>query len=336
MTTIRLMDIAYRLPATVVTNDELARDNPDWDIDRIERRVGVRARHIAAPGETALDLALAACRALFVSHPELPDRIDAVLFCTQSPDFVMPPNSALLHGSLDLPESVFTLDYTLACSGYVYGLALAAGLAASGIARDILLVTGDTYSKYINPLDRSARVLFGDGAAVSWLSATDEPGLIDILCGTVGKEGDAFRVPAGGCRLPRSAETSRPIRDLVGNVRTAEQIHMDGRAVLEFMKRVIPTNIRELLGRNDLAVEAIDGVIFHQASALALDWIEREMGVDDGRSFRNLASVGNTVSASIPIALSDAMTEGVVGAGDRVLLVGFGVGLSFGSAILQL
>jgi 3-oxoacyl-[acyl-carrier-protein] synthase-3 len=336
VTTIRVVDVAYHLPDGTLTNAELHRAHPDWNMDRIEQRTGVRSRHIAAPGETALDLALGACLKLFEANPTLRSSVDAVLFCTQSPDYVMPPNSALLHKLLGLPESVFALDFNLACSGYVYGLALALGLAASGIAKNILLVTADTYSRYVHPLDRSARVLFGDAAAATWLMASDQPGLIDVVCGTVGSEGEAFMVPAGGCRVPRSAETAKPTRDLAGNVRTAENIRMDGQAVLEFMKRVIPSHVRGVLGRSGLTIGDVRCVIFHQASALALDWLEQELHLAAGQSFRNLLHVGNTVSASIPIALKDAMTQGVARPGDKILLVSFGVGLSYGSSILQL
>ena len=134
MTTIRLMDIAYHLPARVLTNEHLALEHPDWNLARVEQRTGVQSRHIAASGETALDLALTAARRLLDANPALGSRVDAILFCTQSPDYVMPPNATLLHGMLDLPETVLAIDFTLACSGYIYGLALAVGLASAGIA----------------------------------------------------------------------------------------------------------------------------------------------------------------------------------------------------------
>lgn len=336
MRTVELVDVTYALPESELTNERLAREHPDWNLARLGRRTGVEARRIAAPDETALDLAVEAARQLFAAHPEARESIDAVLFCTQSPDYVMPPNSALLHAELELRESVFALDFTLACSGYPYGLAVARGLAAAGTASSILLVTGDTYSKYINPGDRSARVLFGDGAAVTWLIASDEPGVIDVSAGTVGSEAAAFRVPAGGCRVPRSPETAVARTDAFGNVRSAEDLHMDGRAVLEFVRRVVPPDVRSLLSRNGLAVEDVDGFIFHQASALALDLIDTELGIRPERSYRNLARVGNTVSSSIPMALADALSEGAISRGDLVVLSGFGVGLSFGSALLRI
>lgn len=336
MRTIRIVDVAYHLPARVETNSDLRRAYPEWNMDRIERRTGVFSRHIAAPGETALDLARQACLKLFEANSGVISRIDAVLFCTQTPDYIMPPNSCLLHQQLDLTENVFALDFNLACSGFVYGLAIAFGLAASGVAKNILLVTADTYSRYVHPLDRATRVLFGDGAAATLVVASDDPGLIGVACGTVGKEGDRFIVPAGGCRTPRSSASRRATRDLAGNVRTQENIQMDGQAVLNFVKRVVPPHVRSLLRGSGLTLGDMQRVIFHQASAVALDWLERELDLKDGQSYRNLPALGNTVSASIPIALKDAITDGSVRSGDRVLLVGFGVGLSYASAIIEL
>lgn len=336
MRTIRIAEIVPELPETVVTNEMLHREHPDWNLPLLEAKTGVRARRIAGPGETALDLAERACRRLFEAHPELPGRVGAILFCTQTPDHVMPPNATLLHGRLGLPESVFALDFTLACSGYVYGLALARGLAATGVADEILLVTADTYSRLIGPGDRATRTLFGDGAAVTWLRASERPGLVDLLAGTVGAEADAFTVPAGGCRTPRSAETARPTRDLAGNERSAEQIRMDGRAVLDFTERVVPANVRALLERNGLGIDDLSAVVIHQASAIALDRLEAALGIGADRSFRHLGEIGNTVSASIPLALREAQDRGIVREGGTVLLVGFGVGLSFGSALVTL
>ena len=336
MRTVKLVDVTYALPELELTNERLAQEHPDWNLTRLGKRTGVDTRRIAAEGETALDLAVEASRQLFAAHPEARETIDAVLFCTQSPDYVMPPNSALLHAELELADSVFALDFTLACSGYPYGLAMARGLAAAGTASSILLVTGDTYSRYINPGDRSARVLFGDGAAVTWLVASEEPGVVDVTSGTVGSESGAFRVPAGGCRVPHSSETAEPRTDAFGNTRSQEDLHMNGRAVLEFVGRVVPPDVRALLSSNGLSVQDVDQFIFHQASAMALDLIDSELGLDPERSYRNLARVGNTVSSSIPMALADARREGVLSEGDLVVLSGFGVGLSFGSALVRI
>lgn len=334
---VKIKDIAYYLPETIIDNQYLHDENRAWDMKQVVERTGVEKRHIAGEGETALDLSLQACEQLFSKHEEAAELIDGLIFCTQSGDYIMPPNACILHKLLNLPENVFAFDFNLACSGYIYGLALARGLVFTGQARNILLVTADTYSKYIHRKDRSARVLFGDGAAVTWLSGADSgPGVIDILCSTGGKEYDRFIIPAGGCRLPKSRKTARPKKDESGNVRTLENIYMDGLGILAFVNSRVPKQIRQILARNSLTISDIDLFIFHQASKLALDSLAALLKIEPGKEFRNLQEVGNTVSASIPIALKDAMDAGRAVPGDKILISGFGVGLSWGTALIEM
>lgn len=332
---VQIKDIAYYLPECVVTNEELHEKNPSWDMALVEERSGVLKRHIARDDETALDLAFRACEKLFSRNEDLPGQIDGIIFCTESPDYIMPPNSCILHKMLKLSEDTLAFDFNLACSGYVYGLALAQGLILSGMTSNILLVTAETYSKYIHEQDRSSSVLFGDGAAVSWITASDSTqGIIDIQCSTSGKNYDKFIIPAGGCRMPKSEETKIPKTDKSGNVRTLENIHMDGMGILMFVGLKVPKQIRSLLKRNELTVEQIDLFVFHQASKMALDSLTRSLRIDREKVYSNLSEIGNTVSASIPIALKDALDSGAISSGDRILLSGFGVGLSLGSAII--
>ena len=184
MTTIE--SIACALPSRRVDNAELKAEYPGWDFDRLENRTGVLSRHVAAEGETALDFAVQACQRLDAEGRLRPAEIDAVIFCTQSPDYIMPPNSCLLHGKLQLRPSVLAFDITMACSGYIYGLQLASSLIRSGTAKRVLLATADTYTRYIHPGDRATRCLFGDGGAVSVIGEGEGHGIRDICCGTCG------------------------------------------------------------------------------------------------------------------------------------------------------
>lgn len=329
--------IEYYLPETILTNEQLARENPSWGMDQIENRCGVKERHIASDHETALDLAVEACFRLFAKNLTLKEDVDALIFCTQSGDYIMPPNSCLLHGRLDLKEAVLSFDINLACSGYIYGLTLARGLLASGAARNVLLINADTYSKYIHKEDRSARVLFGDGAAVSWITSSDsDSGILDLECCTLGKEHKKFMITAGGCRLPKSSQTAKTQKDSSGNVRSLENIQMDGIGILTFVDSKIPSQIKRLLLKNNLSVEGIDLFIFHQASKVALDSLTRLLKLRPGQVFRNISLIGNTVSASIPIAIKDARDQGKLQKGTKVVLCGFGVGLSWGTALLEI
>lgn len=332
-----LRDIEYYLPEDRVTNETLRRENPEWDMSQVVDRSGVRTRHIAKEDETALDLALRACKKLFKKNPELYSQIDGVVFCTQSPDYIMPPNSCILHKELELPENLFCFDFNLACSGYVYGLAIIRGLLLSGVVKNVLFVTGDTYSKYLNQKDRSTRVLFGDGAAVTWISQDpSRGGIIDIQCATSGQFYDRFIIPGGACRKLRAEEIPFVKEGQEARVFGPLDIHMDGMAILGFVNSRVPAQVEEILGRNHLTVDDIDLFIFHQASKMALDSLIRLLEIKPEKVFINLDQVGNTVSASIPIALKDAIDQGKVSSGDKVLLSGFGVGLSWATAIIQM
>jgi 3-oxoacyl-[acyl-carrier-protein] synthase-3 len=301
---------------------------------QVAQRTGVLRRHFAAPNETALDLSHQACRLLLEETGTNPDRVEALIVCTQTPDFIMPPNACLLQDRLGLAKNVAAFDLTLACSGYVYGLFLAKALIESGALETVILVTADTYSRLISADDRGPYALFGDGAAATLLVA-GEVGLGEFVLGTDGSRGSAFAVPAGGARNPRSESTSRVSADRNGNLRSQEHIQMDGPAILAFVQREVPGAVDCLLKKAGATLSEVDLVLFHQASQVALDYLEEVLGIPPAKTFRNLERVGNTVSASLPVLLSDAQHAGRLKPGDLVLLVGFGVGLSWGACLLE-
>lgn len=327
--------IAYHLPETIVTNADLEAEYPEWDMKSVGDKSGVGRRHIAASNETALDLAEKACEKLFTKHPDLTDSFDGLLFCTQSPDFIMPSNAFLLQKRLGLKQSLAAFDFNLACSGYVYGLVIANGLLKTNMCKRILFVTADTYSKYINPGDRSTRVLFGDGAAVTVLEQPDEEGyIIDALLASSGYEFDSFYIPAGGCRTVDAIQTNAE-PDRSGNLRTPHDIHMNGFAVWKFISRTVPAQINTLLERNNLTKNEIDFFVFHQASKLTLDSLQKQLQIPSDKMVIDLEDTGNLVSSSIPVVLKKSLDAGRIKKGDRVLMSGFGVGLSWGTLLLQ-
>ena len=325
--------IDYALPERRVSNEMLAEQHPTWQMDQVVLRTGVKERAWCSASETALDLAEAACRKVLACANWAVNDVDAVLFCTQSPDHVMPPNACLLQDRLGLSKAVAALDFSLACSGFIYGLYLAKALIGSNAARRVLLVTAETYSKWMHPDDRGPLTLFGDGAAAT-LIAGGRIGIETIVVGTDGHGASTFMIPAGGARQPASGKTKQPVTDQSGNVRTAENIYMNGGAVLDFVKKEIPSFVRGLLKRARLTLDSVDLVIFHQASKITLDHLNHALHIPPSKQFSNIAYVGNTVSASIPMALRDAELQGVLRPNMRVLLVGFGVGLSWGGCIL--
>ncbi len=332
----RIRAVTIALPQSVESNEALLAEVPGHVRDLLMRHGGVSQRHIAGPEQTALDLGAQACLALFAAHPQLPPLIDVLIFCTQTPDYVLPSNSSVLHGRLGLDDRVAAFDLPLACSAYIYAINLANALIASGSAANVLVVTGDTYSKYINPQDRSTRLLFGDGATASWIDqGSADHGVLDVMCGTAGKYFESFMIPAGGCRLPMSDALRIEQQDSSGNRRTAGQIHMAGRDILSFVSSRIPAHVREFLARNDVPLGDVDWLVFHQASAVTLDSLIRFLNVDPARVIRHLDAVGNTVSSSIPMVLHDALADQRIRPGHVVLLCGFGAGLSWGSALIR-
>jgi len=334
---VEIKQIEYALPKQKITNADLEKEHPEWDIAKIEKKSGVHSRYIAASNETAFDLSTVACEKLLSNSDIEKNSINGIIFCTQSPDYIMPPNSFLLHAYLGISEHVFAFDYNLACSGYIYGLAMAKALIEAHVVRNVLLVNGDTYSKYINSRDRSTRILFGDAAAVSFIcdSGSTKSGFIDMEFSSSGKSFDTFYIPAGGCRIPKSKDTALEIKDASGSIRSQENIHMNGFSVWHFISKVVPLQINRLLERNSIAISDVDLFVFHQASKLTLDSLVKVLGIPKNKMFINLDRVGNCVSASIPIALKDAETEGRLKKGDLVLLSGFGVGLSWGTAVIR-
>ena len=333
---IKIEEIFYYLPNEPIKNKSIGLKNPSWDMEVLFDKTGVNTRYYANENETALDLSIKACDELFKNRPEIRDSIDGLIFCTQSNDYIMPPNSTILHGVLNLSEDVFAYDFNLACSGFVYGLSMAHGLIHGGIAKNILLINADTYSKYINKKDRSTKVLFGDAASVSYITKSrNKKGIIAFRSSTSGKNHKKFIILAGGARMPKSKETSLVNVDKSGNERTAENIHMDGMGIFAFVNSKVPLQIRTILKQNNLDIDDINLFIFHQASKLALESLTKILKIDKTKVFTNISSVGNTVSASIPIALKDAMYEGKINEGDKVLCSGFGVGLSWSTCIIQ-
>lgn len=330
-----IKQIEYYLPEKVITNEDLSKENPDWDIKKTEEKSGVKSRHITEPDQTALDLAIGAVDKLIASDFLIKHQIQAILFCTQSQDYIMPSNSFLIHKHFKFNQDVWTFDYNLACSGYIFGLAISRGILETGLAKSILLITSETYSKYINKKDRSTIILFGDGAAASIISDDKERGIIDVILSSNGEKFDTFYIPAGGCKLSKGINTKEITVDQSGNERNLENIHMNGFAVWQFISKNVSEQIFKLLERNNLCVNDIDLFVFHQASKLTLDSLIKILKINTDKVFINLKDIGNTVSSSIPIALKDAEDEGRLRNGDLILLSGFGVGLSWGSIIMR-
>jgi 3-oxoacyl-[acyl-carrier-protein] synthase-3 len=329
--------IEYYLPEKTVSTAELSAEFPEWSVDKIDQKTGIAERHLAAPDECASDLAAAAARKLFASGACAPGAIDYILFCTQSPDYFLPTTACLIQDRLGIPKTAGALDFNLGCSGYIYGLGLAQGLLASGQASTVLLLTAETYSKYMNPRDRSVRTIFGDAGAATLLSAVDAPAPLigPFVYGTDGSGGLNLIVPAGGARIAATADTALALEAEGGNSRSKNDLYMNGAEIFTFTLDVVPQTVETLLKKAGHQLPEIDLFVFHQANRYMLDHLRKRLKIPPEKFQVSLSHCGNTVSATIPIALKHAEMEGRLHKGALVMLVGFGVGYSWGAALLR-
>lgn len=331
----RIAAVATHLPEARLDNATLAETFETWSADKILDKTGIRERRIAAPDETALDLGVAAAERLFADHGVEREEVDFLIFCSQAPDHILPTSACILQHRLGLPRSVGALDINLGCSGFVYGTALAAGLIAAGAARSVLLVTADTYSKFINDRDRSVRTLFGDGAAATLIVADEDGATIGpFVFGTDGRGAKDLIVETGGARAVRSAESAAETEDEFGNVRSRDNLYMNGSAVMSFTLREVPRTWAALKERSELDDDAFDHVVLHQANRFMLDALVKKLKLPADKVPYCFEEVGNTVSSTIPFVLADLFARNAIGRGTRVALIGFGVGLSWAGATL--
>ncbi|MFL6538870.1 MAG: 3-oxoacyl-ACP synthase III family protein [Chthoniobacterales bacterium] len=330
--------IRYYLPATTVTNEDLAPDCGDWDAAKILAKTGIAKRHVAAANECASDLGVAAAQRLFAETEFEPKAVDFLIFCTQSPDYVMPPTGCLVHEQLGLRNDSGAVDLNLGCSGFIYGLALAKSMIESGVAANVLLITAETYSKIINRRDRSARTVFGDGAAATFITAAEiETEYIGpFIFGTNGAGAEEIIVRAGGARRAISAEAMIETQDRSGSWRADKDFYMNGPEVFNFVLAEIPRALRRLIDRWGGSLNDVNYFVFHQANRFILEHLRNKLNIPPERFCIDVENYGNTVSSTIPIALENARVAGHVRSGDTVAILGFGVGYSWSGAILKL
>jgi len=328
-----IVKVEYYLPETVITNNDLAKEFPEWSSDKIEKKIGIRERHIVKEDETALDLALIAGKKILKNYDK--DKIDFLLFCTQSPEYYLPSGACILQDRLGLKTDIGALDYNLGCSGFVYGLAMAKSLINSNIAKNILLITSETYTKHIHPKDKSNRTIFGDAAAAVIIEKSEEEHIGEFVLGTDGSGYKNLIVPNGGVRN-RYDVNAKEIDDNSGSIRTDNNLYMNGPDIFNFTIKAVPKVVAETLEKNNTILEDIDYIIFHQANKYMNDYLRKKINIPKDKFYLNLLHTGNTVSATIPIAIKDCLDNNIIKKGDKILIVGFGVGYSWGGTIVTI
>lgn len=324
--------IAYALPDKVVTNEDLVREFPEWTVEKIAGKVGVEQRRVAAENETAADLAVNAAEKLFTEYGIDKTTIDFVLFCTQSPDYFLPTSACVIQHRLGLRTDIGALDFNLGCSGYVYGLSLAKGLIAANIAKNVLLLTGETYNKHIHPKDKGNRTIFGDAASATLIGTDGFAEIGEFSLGTDGNGAENLIVKKGGLR--HQQHLNDIAFDENGNMKSSDHLFMDGGEIFNFTSDAVPVLVDRVLDKNGLKLDDIQLFVFHQANKYMMNYLRKLIGIDPKNFYIYLENVGNTVSSTIPIALYHAQKENKLDG--NILLAGFGVGYSWGGVTLEI
>lgn len=333
MTNAYIKAISYYLPEKIVTNEDLVKEFPEWNAEKVAKKVGVNIRHLAAPDETAGDMAEKAARKLFDEYQVNPKSIDFILLCTQSPDYFLPSTACILQDKLGIPTSAGAFDYDLGCSGCIYGLAIAKGLITAGIAKNVLLLTSETYNKYLHTTDKSNRSIFGDGAAACLISTDGFAEIGEFSLGTDGSGAEKLIVKTGNAR--QKLATGKYVVDDEGHNHYDDYLYMDGGGIFNFTLDIVPTMMKNILVKNNLLEEEVDYYVFHQANKFMLNTIRKVCILPKDKFYINLEEAGNTVSSTILIGLKNCIDKKVITTEMKVMTAGFGVGLSWGGTILR-
>ena len=326
--------IDYYLPQKTITNQEISNKFPEWSEDKIFEKVGIRQRHVADENETALDMAFKACENLFSAYGNIKDSIDFVLLCTQSPEYKLPTSACILQDKLGLSTNVGALDFNLGCSGYEYGLALAKGLGVGGMAKNVLLVTSECYSKYIHPEDKGNISIFGDAASATVVSTEGFAKIGEFAFGTDGSGAEELIIKNGGMRNPQKSGVVS--KDENEHIVSPDYLYMDGGSIFSFTLKQVPKMMKDLLVKHNLIMGDIDMFVFHQANVFMLEFLRKKMKIEKDRFYYFIENVGNTVSNTVPIALCNAIKDGFLKNKKNVVLAGFGVGLSWSGCVITL
>ena len=323
--------LEYWLPEKELTNEDLAQEFDGLDPAKIFRSTGIRSRRVSSL--PASDMAVRAAEKLFSRKGVDRGSVDFLFVVTQTCDHQMPATACIVQDKLKLSPSCGAADITLGCSGYVYALFLSKALLNSGQCRNVLLLTVEKVA-HLHPKDRSTRVLLGEAATATLLSCSNP--FAELKEFDLGTDGSGYKnlvVPAGGTALPRSAETARDIVDEAGNVRSLDTLHMDGMEIFNFSMQRAPATLEAVLQKNGLQKDEIDLFVPHQANKMILETLRVKMGIEKERYCLDLETTGNTSSCTIPIALRNRSAG--LKPGDTIVLCGFGIGYSWGSAVLK-
>ena len=306
----KISAIEYYLPKKKENNKILKKNNPKINIDRIKEKTGINNRYISNDKETVIDISIKAANKIFKRYSK--EKIDLILLVTQTTPYRIPTSACILQNKLGLKRSTMALDINLGCSGFLYALKMASSLIQSKDVKSGLIICADTYTKFISKNNTACRPIFSDAAAAVLVEKSPKNKIGPFVLGSDGSGSDALELPIN-----------------------ANEIIMNGAKVLTFAMDVVPQNVTELLKKIKIKKEKINKFVFHQASKYILDNICRRLKITKNQTYENYGRVGNTISASIPIALKDGFSSKKIKKNNSVIIAGYGVGLSWGSALIK-
>jgi 3-oxoacyl-[acyl-carrier-protein] synthase-3 len=317
-----MFKVGTYLPQKVLSNQDL--EYLGWSAKKIFTKTGISQRHVTIENETALDLACYACEDLFFKYEIDKKEVDYILYCTQSPDYNLPNNVSILHKKLKLSNNIASLEFNQGCSGYIYGLSLAKALISSNLATKVLLITADTYTKYIDNEDRANKTIFGDGATATLLTKDEIDKFGEFIFGTNGD---------GSCNL--CVNNSGLSKEKLTQDGFEDKLFMNGSEIFNFTLEAVPASVEKVLEKNNIKFEEIDYFLFHQANNFILEHLREKLNIPKDKFPKFIENTGNTISSTIPFLINDLNAKKILKKGDKLLLIGFGVGYSWGTIIIE-
>jgi 3-oxoacyl-[acyl-carrier-protein] synthase III len=331
---VRIAGIASAVPQRVLTLADDAQVFGQTEIERISQNIGVQQRHVVNETTCTSDLCHAAAERLLAELDWQRDSIDALIFVTQTPDYFMPATACVLQDRLGLSRGCAAFDVNQGCAGYIYGLWIGGHLVRGGCRR-LLLLVGDTTSRLVSPRDRTITSLFGDAGTATALEFDADAPAMQFELGVDGAGRSCLMVPGGAFRQPHSPQSSERTERAGGNIRSDEDLFMDGGEVFTFVLREVPRLVQSVLTSAETTVADIDNFVFHQANRFMLGHLTKRLRLPPDRVAVGLTNYGNTSSASIPLAITTELRENLSQQSRRLLLAGFGAGFAWGATVLH-
>ena len=329
--------ISYCLSSKAVTNKDLANEFKEASADTIFAKTGISTRFQTEGDVVASDLGFLAAEKLCKEHNIQKEKIDFIIFVSSCLDYKSPTTACILQDRLGLNTNIGALDILHGCTGFIYGLSAAKGLIATDQAEKILLITADSPTKLVHPEDLELLSIFSDGAAATLVTNQNSKvsGKIGkFVFGTDGIGAKNLMSTRSGMRNPTDANWFKENKEVPSGLKWGK-LEMNGSQIFIFSIRTVPKLVNTILSKENLAIEEIDLFVFHQANGVMLDFLRSKLRIPKKKFYLNIENKGNTVSATIPIALKDAFSEGLITKGCKVLVAGFGIGYSWGGTVIR-